>query len=82
MPSWRAIASPVRRLSPVIMATFRPRSCSARIAAAVVSLIGSATAIMAASRPLTAAYRGVLPSSPRRAASWPNMATSRPRSRM
>ncbi|CPJ12581.1 Uncharacterised protein [Bordetella pertussis] len=48
------------------------------MAAAVVSLMGSATAIMAARRPSMAAYSGVLPSSPRRAASAANTATSSP----
>ena len=45
----------VRRLSPVIIATFSPSACSAAIAAGVVALIGSATAMMAASRPSMAA---------------------------
>ncbi len=55
MPTWRAMACAVRRLSPVIIATLRPRRCRAAIASGVDGLIGSATAMIAASRPSMAA---------------------------
>ena len=55
MPSRFAMASAVRRLSPVIMATLSPMACSAAMVAGVVGFTGSATAMMAARRPSMAA---------------------------
>ena len=49
IPSSRATASAVARLSPVHMMIFNPISCSVRIAAALDSLIGSAMARIPAS---------------------------------
>ena len=54
IPNCLAIARAVRALSPVTIATLRPNWCRALIAAGVVVLIGSATAIIPASSPSTA----------------------------
>src|SRR5680860_161953 len=62
MPTWRAMAAAVRRLSPVIITTSMPRLFSAATAAAEPSLRVSATPITAAGRPSTATNIGVLPS--------------------
>ena len=64
IPNVRAIACAVALLSPVIMAIFSPASCNALSALGVVSLIGSATPIIATSSPSTAANSGVLPLAP------------------
>src|SRR3990167_3519211 len=53
IPTSRAIASAVRRLSPVIMMTSRPSRCSAATAAAELGLRVSATATSPAARPPT-----------------------------
>ncbi len=61
-PTWRATASAVCRLSPVIMATFKPMECIALIAAIEPSFIVSATPISPANLPSTATSMTVLPS--------------------
>ena len=78
IPSRAAMAAAVRRSSPVIIATVRPWSCNARIAAGVVSLIGSATATTAAARPSSATSSGVRPDSASRAATGARAAASIP----
>ena len=67
MPSLRATASAVVRLSPVSMTMRMPSARSASSAAGVVALIGSATAITPAGLPSTARNSAVAPS--RRSAS-------------
>ena len=63
MPRRSATTCAVRALSPVAMMTRRPKSCRLRRAAAVVSLIGSATATIPISTPSRARNIAVLPSS-------------------
>ncbi len=69
MPTCRAMASAVRRLSPVIMATLMPRRCSSATALAEVSFRVSATATTPAALPSTATNIAVLPSCSNRSAS-------------
>ena len=83
MPSLRATASAVVRLSPVSMTMRMPSACSAAIASGVVALIGSATPSRPASRPSTATnitVCAVARAAPRRAR--PASPTSTPSSSM
>ena len=68
MPSVRAIASAVRRLSPVSITTCNPRRWSSATAAAEPTFGVSATAMTAAARPSSATKTGVLPSAARASA--------------
>jgi hypothetical protein len=70
------------RLSPVIIATLRPSACSAAIASGVVSLIGSATAMMAASGRRSRRRAGSCPRRPAARLLSAKHATSRPSSRI
>ena len=63
MPTWRAMASAVRRLSPVIMYTSSPRASRDRTAAAESGLRTSATPMIPATAPSVTTNMGVLPSS-------------------
>ncbi len=66
IPTSRAMAAAVRRLSPVIITTSSPRSRRARMARAESSFTVSATATIPAGRPSTATCMAVFPSSSRR----------------
>ena len=84
MPTWRAIAAAVCRLSPVIITTSMPRAWRAATAAGAPSLRVSATATTPAGCPSTATSIAVLPSAASRswaasrtAASTPNASSSR-----
>ena len=81
MPTARATASAVCRLSPVIITTSRPRRRIASTAERDSGFTWSATATRPAKRPSTAANIGVFPSPASRAASAsaPCIATSRER---
>jgi hypothetical protein len=61
IPTWRAIAAAVTRLSPVIITTSMPLLFKAATAAAEPSLSVSATPITPAGRPSTATSIGVRP---------------------
>jgi len=78
MPTCRAMAAAVSRLSPVIMTTSIPRFCRAATAAADPSLTVSATPRTPAARPPTATSIGVLPSPARRRRSMVSGAESIP----
>src|SRR3990172_3245836 len=80
MPSWRPMASAVRRLSPVIIATSMPSRFSSRTARAEVSLSVSATATRPRARPSAATNITVLPSPSSRSASGSSPSTATLRS--
>ena len=81
MPTWRAMAAAVRRLSPVIITTSRPSARRPARAATDSSLSVSATARTPAGLPSMATSSGVLPSSESRLASTSRAPTSMPASR-
>ncbi len=80
MPSSRPMASAVRRLSPVIIATSMPSRLSSRTARTEVSFSVSATATRPRGRPSTATNITVFPSPSSRSASGSSPSRETPRS--